>query len=293
MAAQGIDRIGRRVRPAGRVDRQEPVGEVVAVGGLGRGRDRRARQVAVGVVAERRDRRADRLLGLDIGPVVLVGRGRGAFGDRRPVRGGVVGVRAGDPVERRGRQAAEPVIAEALAVGAGIGGGARERPGIAGDVALAIVGLAQGELGGPGAELGKGRGRDRVPRSPGIHQSQDNRRLRRSPRRAHDADGFTAFGPAAPKARAMPNFATPRPFERGYRMILGRRSRTRPRARLVKGAWPRCARLQRSYRTCRPSRMCSDRRVLAEHYPAGAPAQAPERRSARRSRRSATTPTAT
>ncbi len=208
MAAQGIDRVGRRVRPAGRVDRQEPIGEVVAVGGLGRGRDRRARQVAVGVVAERRDRRADRLLGLDIGPVVLVGRGRRAFADRRPVRGGVVGVRAGDPVERRRRQAAEPVIAEALAVGAGIGGGARERPGIAGDVALAIVGLAQGELGGSGA-------RSRSGTRPGAsvtgeHQSQDNRRLLRLAARAHDPDGFTAFGPAAPKARAMPSFATPR-----------------------------------------------------------------------------------
>ena len=42
------------------------------------------------------------------------------------------------------------------------------------------------------------------------YKSQDNRSLQRSDCRAPDPPTFTAYRPGAPKARAMPNFATPR-----------------------------------------------------------------------------------
>jgi hypothetical protein len=54
--------------------------------------------------------------------------------------------------------------------------------------------------------------------------SQNNRRLLRSVRHARDAADFIAFGPAAPKARALPLRYTPTRFVRGYRMLLGRRA---------------------------------------------------------------------
>ena len=42
------------------------------------------------------------------------------------------------------------------------------------------------------------------------YKSQDNRSLQRSDRRAPDPSTFTAPAPAAPKARALPGYATPR-----------------------------------------------------------------------------------
>jgi hypothetical protein len=51
-------------------------------------------------------------------------------------------------------------------------------------------------------------------------EPHNNRRLRRSEPRARDHRPYAARAPPAPKARALPGYATPRLFEHGYRTCL-------------------------------------------------------------------------
>lgn len=146
VAAQRVEgKRGGVARPR-RVEPGQPVAEVVAVGGQAVEGGGRADQVAVGVVGEAGG--AARIGAADELRAAVEGVGGG-----RPTQGGAGAVavavgRAGRQA-RTGGQPVEPVVAERLGVGAGITGYAGQAAALADDVAVAVVGPAEGGGGAP------------------------------------------------------------------------------------------------------------------------------------------------